>query len=203
MKCKQFAAGFVTCLILLSAIFISGFAEGFTVLLNPYPITLNGVEIPVEAYNINGFTFLKLADVGKAIPGTTIKFNEIEKKIEISIEEASLPKAMDESEVESMSTTVATEYDYETKLPIGAEFVEYKSCKNAVRYNGNIYLPLEDLSKFGIRYHFSDIKTRITIFKVDDEFLEVDTSSTSGNYFLNASGKVFYNANLFSGIIGE
>ena len=34
---RQFIAGFLTCLILLSAIFISAFAEGFTVLLNPFP----------------------------------------------------------------------------------------------------------------------------------------------------------------------
>ena len=121
MKYKQFVAGFAICLILLSAIFITGFAEGFTVLPNPYPITLNGAEISVEAYNINGFTFLKLADVGKAIPGTTIKFNEINEVIEINSAEASLPETMDESEVMSMSTGETIKY-----TPDGIEARQYK-----------------------------------------------------------------------------
>jgi hypothetical protein len=112
MKYKQFIAGFVTCVILLSAIFITGFAEGLTVLLNPYPVTINGVEIAVEAYNINGFTFLKLADVGKAIPNTTIKFNEIDKRIEINSAGSANPTSeqITSSEgVSLMSTTIISE----------------------------------------------------------------------------------------------
>ena len=201
MKYKQFVAGFAICLILLSAIFITGFAEGFTVLPNPYPITLNGAEISVEAYNINGFTFLKLADVGKAIPGTTIKFNEIDEAIEINSVEASLPETIDESEVMSMSTAI--EYDLVTGLPAGAEYVEYKGCNTAIEYNENVYLSLADLSsKFGIKSKSIDVKTNTTTFAKDNNIILADLR-ISGNHFLSSTGKPFYNINLFAELIGE
>jgi len=201
MKYRQFVAGFVVCLILLSAIFISGFAEGFTVLPNPYPITLNGAEITVEAYNINGFTFLKLADVGKAIPGTTVKFNEIDERIEINSAEASLPEIIDESEVESVSTTI--EYDLNTMLPVEAEFVEYKGCDKAVSYNGNIYISRSDLSrKFGIKSVYLNVKAHEETFKKDDSTVVIDLEIVE-NQFINSVGTPFYNINLFNELIGE
>ncbi|HYE82191.1 MAG TPA: hypothetical protein VEG39_08495 [Clostridia bacterium] len=111
MRNKQFIAGFLTCLILLSAIFITGFAEGISVLLNPYPILLNGQPVEVEAYNVNGRTFLSLGDMVKLVGGTA-KLNEVTKQIEIS---------MLESEVATMDTVI-TQTDNKVKLtPDGIE----------------------------------------------------------------------------------
>jgi hypothetical protein len=202
MKYKQFVAGFVTCIILLSAIFISGFAEdALKVVLNRFPIFINGQETAVEAYNINGFTFLKLADVGKAIPGTTVKFNEIDERIEINSAGASLPKAMDESEVESVSTTI--EYDLNTMLPVEAEFVEYKGCDKAVSYNGNIYISRSDLSrKFGIKSVYLNVKAHEETFKKDNSTVVIDLEIAE-NHFLNSVGTPFFNINLFNELIGE
>lgn len=53
---------------------------------NPFPIFVNGNQEKVNAYNIDGYTYLKLADVGKLL-NATVKFNETESKIEITKKE--------------------------------------------------------------------------------------------------------------------
>ena len=202
MKYKQFVAGFAICLILLSAIFITGFAEGFTVLPNPYPITLNGAEISVEAYNINGFTFLKLADVGKAIPGTTIKFNEIDEAIEINSVEASLPETIDESEVMSMSTAI--EYDSVTGLPVGAEYIENeKDGKEykTIQYNNKIFISESDLKDiYGIKY-IRNLNSLNIVYGKDGQEVTVDFMQRENVLKVNTRG--YINIALFNQIIGE
>jgi hypothetical protein len=80
---KKFIAGFLTCAILIFTLLTFGFAEDIlNVVLNPYPVYVNGSQVEVEGYNINGFTFLKLADVGKCFD-STVSFNQTEKRIEI------------------------------------------------------------------------------------------------------------------------
>jgi hypothetical protein len=199
MKYKQFIAGFVTCAILLSAIFITGFAEGITVLPNPYPVTINGVEITVEAYNINGFTFLKLADVGKAIPNTTIKFNEIDKRIEINSAGSVNPtseQTTSTEEVSLLSTATAIEYDTTTGLPVGAEIIEYKRWKNAVRYNDNIYLSNSTLAGAGI-FVRADVKANTITIERNGSTTKIDIPTTPENIFLNRADRAYCNVNLF------
>ncbi len=77
---KKFILGFI----LGSLIFGATAAlaeEALQVKLNPFPILINGIKSDVEGYNINGFTFLKLADFKKT--GLKVAFNETEKQIEI------------------------------------------------------------------------------------------------------------------------
>lgn len=81
-KYKQFIIGLLIGTILFSSIGVCA-EEVLNVIANPYPVFVNGQEIQVEAYNINGFTFLKLADVGKVLD-STVSFNETEKRIEIT-----------------------------------------------------------------------------------------------------------------------
>jgi hypothetical protein len=72
------------------------------VVLNPYPVYVNGTQVEVEGYNINGFTFLKLADVGKCFD-STVKFNETEERIDITsnpkptIEDVTTPEPVEET----------------------------------------------------------------------------------------------------------
>jgi hypothetical protein len=206
MKYKQFIAGFVTCVILLSAIFITGFAEGLTVLLNPYPVTINGVEIAVEAYNINGFTFLKLADVGKAIPNTTIKFNEIDKRIEINSAGSVNPTSeqITSSEgVNTMSIAAAIEYDSITGLPVGAIYIENeKNGKQykTIQYNGEIYISIVDLKNiFGIQNMFVDgFGIRFT---KNEQLIPVDSNDKSNHFF--AGSRLYYKKILFENYMGE
>jgi hypothetical protein len=81
---KKFIAGFLTCAILIFTLLTFGFAEGIlNVVLNPYPVYVNGSQVEVEGYNINGFTFLKIADIGKCFD-STVKFNETNPRIDIN-----------------------------------------------------------------------------------------------------------------------
>jgi hypothetical protein len=78
---KKIIIGFIVGALMFGIIPVM--AEGeLTVVPNPFPVLIDGVVTEVEGYNINGYTFLKLADFGKA--GLTVKFNETDKQIEIS-----------------------------------------------------------------------------------------------------------------------
>lgn len=78
---KKFIMGFVLGALLFS--FSSVYAAtGLNIMLNPYPVLINGIQTIVEGYNINDYTFLKLADFKKA--GLTVKFNETEQQIEVT-----------------------------------------------------------------------------------------------------------------------
>lgn len=79
-KYKHFVIGFLVGALLfcISPVLAE---SGLNIIENPFPIFINGKMERVEGYNINGYTFLKLADFGKT--GLVVKFNETEKRIEI------------------------------------------------------------------------------------------------------------------------
>lgn len=57
--------------------------EVLNVVANPFPILVDGVQDDsISALNVNGYTFLKLRDIGKI--GVTVKFNETDNIIEIT-----------------------------------------------------------------------------------------------------------------------
>jgi len=103
-KYKQFIIGVLIGAMLFSSIGVCA-DEVLNVIANPYPVFVNGQEIQVEAYNINGFTFLKLADVGKVL-NSTVSFNETEKRIEIT--ENKKERTDDDYLVESSSVEKTT-----------------------------------------------------------------------------------------------
>jgi len=103
-KYKQFIIGVLIGAMLFSSIGVCA-DEVLKVIANPYPVFVNGQEIQVEAYNINGFTFLKLADVGKVL-NSTVSFNETEKRIEIT--ENKKERTDDDYLVESSSVEKTT-----------------------------------------------------------------------------------------------
>jgi hypothetical protein len=86
-RMKKFIIGFIVGALMFSIIPVMA-QEGLTVVPNPFPVVIDGVVTEVEGYNINGYTFLKLADFGKA--GLTVKFNETDKQIEISSTEKAI-----------------------------------------------------------------------------------------------------------------
>lgn len=64
---------------------------------NPFPIFVDGKQEKIQAYNIDGYTYLKLADVGKLLDAT-VKFNENESKIEITRNGGGIVKTPEEIE---------------------------------------------------------------------------------------------------------
>ena len=69
---KRFVLGFIIGGVICSA--LTGFAVEYAVTANPYPVKVNGVETPIEGYNINDNTYFKLRDVADAVGGFTVGF---------------------------------------------------------------------------------------------------------------------------------
>jgi hypothetical protein len=131
---KKFFIGFIVGAMLFSSIGV--LAEGLTVLLNPYPIVINGEVANVSAYNIDGSTYLKLADLGKSL-GIPVSFNSELKQIEITT------KITNESEVKSMSIENPVIPDTITQTPDGITQID--------TFEGKQYIAI-----LNIRNHIKD-----------------------------------------------
>ena len=85
---KSFTSGVILSTVLLTTANLSlatNTLQGLKNLIinpNPFPIIVDNNHVDVDAYNINGFTYLKLADVGKTL-NTSVRFNDVEKRIEV------------------------------------------------------------------------------------------------------------------------
>lgn len=193
-KIKHMLIGFVLGLIV--CIGLPVFAEALNIVLNPFPVLINGVETEVEGYNINGSTFLKLADFKKA--GLTVKFNETDRQIEITTAAESSTVAPSTPQNNNIGgTKTMIEYDVVTGLPVGAEYVEYQGCTTAVEYNGNTFMSRPDLSKcLGIKYEGLDVKTQTTTYSNGGESTNVDMTDTT-KYFVTKQGTPYINVNQF------
>ena len=66
MKRGSFAAGFLTCL-LLAGVTTTAYAAGIMAERSTHRIYVNGREVQMEAYVINGNNYVKLRDIGKAV----------------------------------------------------------------------------------------------------------------------------------------
>ena len=140
-KYKQFMIGFLVGALLfsLSPVFAEG---GLNIMENPFPILVNGQPTEVEGYNINGYTFLKLVDFGKA--GLVVKFNETEKRIEI------------ESVIKS-SNERGGDKIVEESIPIEGATIE-KDGYNLMVVNGIEYVSLKEVyEKYEGKYRFNPL----------------------------------------------
>jgi len=130
---KKIIIGFIVGALMFGIIPVM--AEGeLSVTPNPFPVAIDGEVAEVEGYNINGYTFLKLADFGKA--GLTVKFNETEGQIEIETKEKAviMPEPENEPvpEPEKGDDNVSgisryTENNYEVVLENDVEYYSLKS----------------------------------------------------------------------------
>ena len=66
MKRGSFAAGFLTCL-LLAGITTTAYAAGIMAERSTHRIFVDGREVQMEAYVINGSNYVRLRDIGKAV----------------------------------------------------------------------------------------------------------------------------------------
>jgi len=80
LNIKSFAVGIILGGVTFSSL---GFAvNNYIIKENKFPIVINKVKSDVSALNIDGYTWLKLADVGIQL-NSTVKFNETTSTIEI------------------------------------------------------------------------------------------------------------------------
>ena len=66
MKRGSFAAGFLTCL-LLAGVTTTAYAAGIMAERSTHRVFVDGREVQMEAYVINGNNYVKLRDIGKAV----------------------------------------------------------------------------------------------------------------------------------------
>lgn len=77
---KKYIAGLLTGIIIATSLTTFA-AVQLKVVPNPYPVLINNAKANVQAYNINGSTYLKLADLKTA--GIDAKYNKDKKQIEV------------------------------------------------------------------------------------------------------------------------
>lgn len=65
--------------VFVGAVVFGGFSmladNAYEVVKNPYKVTVNGTEKPIEGYNIDGNTYFKLRDIGEQV-GFNVDFKE-------------------------------------------------------------------------------------------------------------------------------
>ena len=71
---KQFITGFVAGAVAFGT--IGALAAGLMANPNPFPVQLNGKDVSIEGYNIEGSTYFKLRDVADAVGGFTVDFKD-------------------------------------------------------------------------------------------------------------------------------
>ena len=81
MKRGSFAAGFLTCL-LLAGITTTAYAAGIMAERSTHRVVVDGKEVQMEAYVINGNNYVKLRDIGKAV-GFEVYWNSDAKCVQV------------------------------------------------------------------------------------------------------------------------
>lgn len=71
---KKFISGFISGAILFSV--AGALAASFTANPNPFPIKLNGNDVTIEGYNIEGSTYFKLRDIADVLGGFEVGFDD-------------------------------------------------------------------------------------------------------------------------------
>ena len=190
---KKFIIGFIVGALMFSIIPVM--AEGeLSVVPNPFPVLIDGEVAEVEGYNINGYTFLKLADFGKA--GLTVKFNETDKQIEISstkkavITPEPIPDKGDDvvSDVEKFE-----ENGYQAIRKDGVVYYTLHSIMDSVGglyQKGYSFHYDPDTKKCSLTYNYDypamSIDRAITIIEDVPYIVFEDRTYTPRNYYLNA-----------------
>jgi hypothetical protein len=153
-RMKKIIIGFIVGALMFSIIPVMA-QEGLTVVPNPFPVVIDGVVTEVEGYNINGYTFLKLADFGKA--GLTVKFNETDKQIEISSTKKAVitPEPIPDKGDDVVSDKqVYEENGYKVIMDNEVEYYSWKSiCDNIEPKGYNIGYDKTGDSMFLIKYN--------------------------------------------------
>ena len=104
---KEFIIGIILGGIIFGSISI--FAnEVFNVSVNPFKITVNGNEKAIEGYNINGYSYFKLRDIGEQV-GFSVDFND--NTIVIETNDNDLLNNSEESIVMDKNNEVSNSYN--------------------------------------------------------------------------------------------
>lgn len=180
---KKYIAGLITGII-LSLSFATFAAVQLKVIPNPFPIFVDGVNAEIDGYNINGSTYIKLADLKKA--GVEAKFDSTKKQIEISSVAESTTNA-EPTITSKQSPTFLYEGD-------DVKNTTYNGFKT-VSYNGDTFISEVEFSKklkITVK-HSVKLNSPYTFYKDDVKILE--TLDSTPEYYIIYEGRTYFNVN--------
>lgn len=200
---KKYIAGLLTGII-LSLSLTTFAAVKLEAIPSPFPILIDGIKSTIEAYNIKGSTYIKLADLKAA--GVDANFNSEKKQIEINTIEGSTTiaePAIPESEktnsglpdfsVPEIDQT--SRYIYNpTNLDKGDENVKETTYSNmaSIEYNGNTYVNVIDIRRVkSIDSKFIPKNNLYQLYK--DNMLILETTDATPKYYVNYNGFTYFN----------
>ncbi len=204
---KKFLSGLITGLLI--SVSVTAFAAvQLKVIPNPFPVFINGSESKVDAYNINGSTYLKLSDLKTA--GLNVKFadskiNVTSASTETEPTEPSLPDYtvpdnnygkdpnVDYSDIEAIKNMNPT------FLEDGDSFEKITYNKySAIKYNSNTYVNVGDLvKKLKMKFKLSGVKNSFSLFDKDGNLILKTADANKINY-IYCDGTPYLNISLIS-----
>ncbi|WP_409967255.1 stalk domain-containing protein [Bengtsoniella intestinalis] len=110
MKKKDFAAGLVLGAVIFGA--TPAIASGIIAELSSQPIYVDGVQVEMTAYSINGNNYVKLRDIGEAV-GFDVSWNSTEQRVDI---DSTSPYTADDTVVVDSTPHTVAEMVSETYL---------------------------------------------------------------------------------------
>jgi hypothetical protein len=149
-------------------------AVELNVVPNPFPIFTNNEPANIEAYNINGYTYGKWADVVREVnkalgrEALSLKFDEVKSEIHLNVTQDIISA---EGANTMSETTTQIQYDTTTGLPVGAIYISKEKGDikyQAMGYNDNIYITIKDLmDKFNYKSRNPLATTKELVFEKD------------------------------------
>jgi hypothetical protein len=170
-RLQGFIIGFMVCALLFGGV---AFAAEYVINPNSFPIFVNGARNDnIKALNVDGFTWIQLGSLKEV--GIVVKFNETEKRIEIS---SVSPETNEQIKGElSMASQTIVQNDT-SMLPDGASYVDNE--KDGKQYktvllNGVTYISTSDLELiFGIKAQSVDVQNEQGIYVKDGTKIYLD-----------------------------
>jgi hypothetical protein len=212
---KKYIAGLLTGVIL--SLSLTTFAAiKLEAVPSPFPILVDGIKSTIEAYNIKGSTYIKLADLKAA--GVDANFNSEKKQIEIktiegstTIAEPAIPESektnsgLPDFSVPEINQNQDPNIDYndieavKNSNPINLtdndniETTTYNNKYKAIKYKDNIYVSEQDLHKFN---NISVEREKLGIRKLyQNKILILETQNANPKYYVNYNGYTYFNIN--------
>jgi hypothetical protein len=158
---------------LILATCVVTYAEDLIINPNLYPIVVDGIVQDIEAYNINGYTFIKLSQVGLAT-GALAEFNTEKQQIEITTDFLNEQTVGGDVTMDGWITLRDLVEKYSVKINVSGAQEKIRMEKGSILVLIDETKPYNEIRQIQTSYGEISIqvkddgKSRITYFKIVD-----------------------------------